>query len=187
MFSNLRLLLFQKLLFLLHLLDILHNICLVLIHSFSMAPPSDSETNEIVEMTSSLSKVHSLKAAIFHTTAFKLSLEINKNKVTLKTLNAFLKVLYNVSNIKKKQITFSQYSRIHHDGPKIAICETASNMVFVLNSSFTTKDHYFHHAVQEAIQAFNSTLEHFGYNRPLEMYDSLLHQSHPPAQHPLYK
>ena len=106
----------------------------------TMAP--NAETEDIITMTSDFSKVHSLKAAIFHTMAFKLSLEINKNKITPKCLIAFLNVLYNVTQIKKK-ITFEQYSRIHLEGPKIAICETASNVVFVLNSSFTSKDQYF--------------------------------------------
>ena len=118
----------------------------------------DSETDEIVTILSNLSKVHSLKAAIFHTMAFKLSLEINKNKVTHKSLIAFLKVLYNLAKRKKKKITFEQYSRLHLDEPKIAICETASNVVFVLNSSFTTKDHYFRAAIEEAITAFNNML-----------------------------
>ena len=103
-----------------------------------MAP--NAETDDIITMTSDFAKVHSLKAAIFHTMAFKLSLEINKNKITPKCLIAFLKVLYNVKQIKKKKVTFEQYSRIHFEGPKIAICETASNVVFVLNSSFTSKD-----------------------------------------------
>ena len=98
----------------------------------------NAETEDINTMTS---KVHSLKAAIFHTMAFKLSLEVNKNKVTPKPFIAFLKVLYNVTQIKKKKITFDQNSRIYHKGPKVAICETASNVVFVLNSSFTAKDH----------------------------------------------
>ena len=113
-----------------------------------MAP--NAETEDIITMTSDFSKVHSLKAAIFHTMAFKLSLEVNKNKVTPKSFIAFLKVLYNVTQIKKKKITYDQYSRIHLEGRKIAICETASKVVFVLNSSFTTKDHYFHTALQEA-------------------------------------
>ena len=122
-------------------------------------------------MTSSNSKVHSLKAAIFHTMAFKLSLEINNNKITPKSLIAFLKVLYNVTQIKKKTITFEQYSRIHDDTPKLAICETASNVVFVLNSSFTTKDQYFRVAIQEATDAFNNMLKDFGYTQQLEIYD----------------
>ena len=54
-------------------------------------------------MTSTTSKVHSLKAAIFRTMAFKLSLDINNNKITPKSLIAFLKVLYNVTQIKKKK------------------------------------------------------------------------------------
>ena len=131
-------------------------------------------------MTSEFSKVHSLKAAIFHTMAFKLSLEIHKNKITPKCLIAFLKVLYNVTQIKKKKITFEQYSRIHLQGPKIAICETASNVVFVLNSSFTSKDQYFRTALQEATDAFNHMLKDFGYTQKLELYDPIQHQTHPP-------
>ena len=147
-----------------------------------MAP--NAETEDIITMTSVFSKVHSLKAAIFHTMAFKLSLEINKNKVTPKSLIAFLKVLYNVTQIKKKKITFDQYSRIHLDGPKFAICKTASNVVFVLNSSFITKDYYFHTALQEATDAFNNMLQDFGYTQKLEINNPLQHQTHPPQQHP---
>ena len=149
-----------------------------------MAP--NAETEDIVTMTSDFSKVHSLKAAIVLTMAFKLSLEINKNKMIPKSLIAFLKVLYNVRQIKKKKITFDQYSRIQLEGSKIAICETASNVVFVLNSSFTTKDHYFRTALQEATDAFNNMLKDFGYTQKLEIYDPLQHQAHPPQQHPLF-
>ena len=145
------------------------------------------ETEDIVTVASNLSKEHSLKAAIFHTMAYKLSLEINKNKITPKTLIAFLKVLYNNSQIKKKTITFKQYSRIYVAGPKIAICETASNVVFVLNSSFTSKDQYFRAAIQEAMTAFNNTLQDFGYTQTHEYYDTNTHQAHPPPQHPLFQ
>ena len=117
--------------------------------------------------------------------AYKLSLEINKNKITPKTIIAFLKVLYNVAQIKTKKITFEQYSRIHLTGPKIAICETASNAVFVLNSAFTSKDQYFKTAIQEAILAFNNVLKNFGCTQTLEYYDHNVHQAHPPPQHPL--
>ena len=106
-----------------------------------MAP--NAEVEDIITMTSSQSKVQSLKAAIFHTMTYKVSLEINKNKITPKSIIAFLKVLYNVAQIKTKKNIFEQYSRIHLAGPKIAICETASNAVFVLNSAFTSKDKYF--------------------------------------------
>ena len=97
--------------------------------------------------------------------AFKLSLEINKNKTTPISLIAFLKVLYNVTQIKKKKITFDQYSRNHLQGPKIAICETASNVVFVQNSSFNTMDHYIRTALQEATDAFSNMLKDFGYTK----------------------
>ena len=85
-----------------------------------MAPPQKSEIKKIVQSTES--KVHSLKAAIFHTMAYKMSLEINKGDITLPTRRSFLKVLYNVCQIRKKDITFEQYYRIHVHGPKIAIC-----------------------------------------------------------------
>ena len=64
-----------------------------------MAP--NAEVEDIMNMTSSHSKAQSLKAAIFHTMAYKLSLEINNNKITPKSLIAFLKVLYNVAQVKK--------------------------------------------------------------------------------------
>ena len=89
----------------------------------------DSETEDVFTVASNLSKVHSLKAAIFHTMAYKLFLEINKIRITPKTLIAFLKVLYNFSQIRKKKITFEQYSRIHFADLKIAICETTSNVL----------------------------------------------------------
>ena len=128
----------------------------------------DSETEDVVTVASNLSKVHSLKAAKFHTMAFKLSLDIYKNKITQNSLIAFLKVLYNISKIKKKKITFQPYFRLHLGGPKIVICETTSNVVFVLNSSFTSKDHYFCAATDEAMTAFNNTLQEFGYTQTLE-------------------
>ena len=119
--------------------------------------------------------------------AYKLSLEINKNKVTPKTIIAFLKVIYIIAQIKTNKISFEQYSRIHLAGPKIAICETASNAVFVLNSAFTSKDQYFKTAIQEAILAFNNVLEDFGCTQTLENYDPSVHQAHPPSQHPLFQ
>ena len=114
--------------------------------------PQDTKTNQVKLIPSTTA--HSLKAAIFHTMAFKLSLEINSDQITSSTKRSFLKVLYNVCKIKKKNINFEQYARLHLDGPKIAICETASNAVFVVNSSFTTKDNYFRVAIDEAGEAF---------------------------------
>ena len=119
--------------------------------------------------------------------AYKLSIEINKNKITPKTIIAFFKVLYNIAQIKTEKITFEQYSRIQLAGPKIAICETASNAVFVLNSAFTSKDQYFKTAIQEAILAFNIVLKEFGYIQTFEYYDPNVHQAHTPSQHPLFQ
>ena len=81
-----------------------------------------------------------------------------------------------------KNINFEQYTRIHLDGPKIAICETASNAVFILNSSFTTKDNYFRTAIDEACEAFNKIMTEFGYTQKLELYDPTRHQTNPPQQ-----
>ena len=85
----------------------------------------NAEVEDIITMASSQSKVHSLKAAIFHTMAYKLSFEINKNKITPKAIIAFLKVLYNVAQIKTKKLLSnstlafiwlaqkSQFARLH--------------------------------------------------------------------------
>ena len=62
-----------------------------------MAPP-DSKTNIISSTTA-----NSLKAAIFHTMALKLSHEINNDQITVSTKRTFLKVLYNVCKIKKEK------------------------------------------------------------------------------------
>ena len=95
----------------------------------------------------------------------------NKGNVTLPTRRSFLKVLYNVCQIKKKQIILEQYYRLHVEGPKIAVCETTSETVFVLNSAFTTKDNYFQAALDDAIDAFNAILLDFGYTQQLQRYD----------------
>ena len=146
--------------------------------------PHKSEITQLV--TSTDSKVHSLKAAIFHTMAYKMSLEINKGNITLPTRRSFLKVLYNVCQIKKKHISFEQYYRLHVDGPKIAICETTSDTVCVLNSAFTTMDNYFQVALDDAIDAFNATLLNFGYTQQLQRYNHETHQVHPPPKHPFW-
>ena len=108
----------------------------ILFQNISTSPPSspftttlvmapNAEVEDIITMTSSQSKVHSLKAAVFHTMAYKLSLEINKNKITSKTIIAFLKILYNVAQIKTKKLLSnstlafiwlaqkSQFARLH--------------------------------------------------------------------------
>ena len=77
-----------------------------------------------------------------------MSLEIIRDKITPSTKKASLEVLYNVCRIKKKNISFQQYPRIQIDGPKIAVCETASDSVFVISISFMSKDTYFHHALE---------------------------------------
>ena len=113
-----------------------------------------------------------------------MSMEINNNALTNSTKRSFLKVLYNVCQIKKKNINFEQYLRVHIDGPQIAICETTSEYVFVLHSSVTTNDHYFQIALEEAI--FNAILVDFGYTQKLQKYDANTHQTHPQQKHPFW-
>ena len=62
-----------------------------------MAPPEP----EIHENPASFSNAHSLKAAIVHTMAFRMSLEINNYELTIPTKTAILKDLYNVCRIRK--------------------------------------------------------------------------------------
>ena len=85
---------------------------------------------------------------------------------------------------QKKQINFKQNYRIHVEGPKIAVCETTSDTVFVLNSAFTAKDTYFQTALDDAIDAFNATLLDFGYTQQLQRYNPETHQVHPLSKHP---
>ena len=148
-----------------------------------MAPADSKTTTKFVSTTNA----NSLKAAIFHTMAFKLSLEINTAKVTIPTKRSFLKALYKVCKTKKKPISFEQKARIHLDGPKIAICETTSDMVFVLNTTFTSNDDYFNMAIKEAGDAFNQALVHFGCNQKVEKYDPKVHRVNPPQPHPFFK
>ena len=148
-----------------------------------MTPPQDPKNKSKLLFTTN---TKSLKAAIFHTMAFKISLEINIDKITDSTKTSFLKVLYNVCKIKKKQIKFEQYACIHLDGPKIAFCETVSNTVFVQNSSFSTREKYFRVAKDEACSAFNAMMLDFGYSQKLEIYDPQTHQVHPPQRHPFH-
>ena len=91
-----------------------------------------------------------------------MSLEIKNGTVTLPTRRSFLKVFYNVCQIKKKHLNFEQYYRIHVEALKIAVCETTSETV-----------------LDEAID--------FGYTQKLQRYDPETHQAHPPSKHPFWQ
>ena len=117
---------------------------------------------------------------------FKMSLEIINDNDTIPTKRSFLKVLYNLCKVKKKNITFEQYAGIHLDGRKIAICEMVTDTVFLLNSSFTTNDTCIRVAIDEACEAFNKMMQDFGYKHKLEIYDPNTHQTNPLQQHPLF-
>ena len=111
-----------------------------------------------------------------------ISLDINNNKLTIRSKFTYLKVLHNVCRCKKKNITFEQYARIYYDGTKIAKCATVSDTVFVLHSAFTSKDNYFQAAIQEATDVFNIKMLDFGYHQNLELYDLQTHQVHLPQK-----
>ena len=147
--------------------------------------PQTSEIKNLVNST--ISKIHRLKAAIFQTMAYKMSLETNNGKVSLHTSRSFLKVLYHVCQIKKKHLDFEQCYRIDVEGPKIAVCETTWETVLVLNSAFTIKDNFFQVALDDAIDAFNATVVDFGYTQKLHRYDPETHQVHPPSKHPFWQ
>ena len=102
-----------------------------------------------------------------------MSLEINNGTLTLPTRRSFLKVLYNVCQVKKKRLNFEQYYRIHVEGPKIAVSETTSGTVLVSNSAFTTKDNCFQVALDDAIDALIATLIDLGYTQKLQRYDPI--------------
>ena len=88
------------------------------------------------------STVQILKAAIFHTNAFKLSIEINDDKSTAATTRSFPKVLYKVCQIRKKNVIFASYNRLQID------------------------------ALEEARQAFNAVIFDFGFHQKLEQRNS---------------
>ena len=75
----------------------LQNHCLSLINFLKLAP-QDSKT-KIIPSTAA----NSLKAAIFHTIAFKLSPELNNDQIIYLTKRSFLKVVYNVCKIKNQK------------------------------------------------------------------------------------
>ena len=124
-----------------------------------MAPPAPKNT------IASPSSVHKLEAAIFHTMAFTLSLEIYNDKITSSTKRSFLKVFNNVCKVKKKPINFEEVSRIKETVRKIAICETTSFAVFILNSAFTSKENYSRVTIDEACDAFNAVMIDIGYTK----------------------
>ena len=95
---------------------------------------------------------------------------------------AFINVLHNICQTKMNSISFERYSRIHMDGPKIAACETACDSVFVINTSFASKDAYFLHALAEACDAFNAAMLEFSYTQNLEPCNPTQHQVQPPQK-----
>ena len=148
-----------------------------------MAP--NAEVEDIITMTPSQSKVQNLKAAIIQ---WLINFLLKSTRIKSPQDDyCFTQSSLQCCPDQDKKITFEQYSRIHLAGPKIAICETASNAVFILNSAFTSKEQYFKTDIQEAILAFNNVLKDFGYTQTLEYYDPNVHQAHPPPQHPLFQ
>ena len=129
----------------------------------------------------STTNAHSLKAAIFHTMASKLSLEINNDKITESTKRSILKVLYIVCKIKKKQINFEHYARIHLAQKSQYV--KPYHIRFSSYSSFTTKDDHLCVALDEACSAFKAMMLDFEYSQKFELNDPQTHQIHPP-QHP---
>ena len=119
--------------------------------------------------------------------AFKLPVEANNEKISLSTKRSFLKVFLQYLPFKKEPNQLEQYAGLHFEAPENAkrMSETASDALFVIDTSFTTKDTYFKHALAEACDAINTTMEKVGHTQ-LQQYDPAIHQFHAPQQHPLY-
>ena len=137
------------------------------------------KTKLILPKTQGLSKLPSSGHSLSN---FRLKV-ITKN---LKFYKTFIpQSALNICRIKKKHINVEQYDRLRLDDQKMAICETTSDALLIIDTSFTTKDHYFKHALSEACEAFNATMKDFAYTQRLQQYDLAVHQFHAPQQHPL--
>ena len=81
--------------------------------------------------------------------------------------------------------TSSQNNQTVFSGARIAICETNSSNVFVIDrTSFEQNNFYFLLAVQEAMAAFIFVLNDFGFSQMLEPYDPKNHPTqHTSSQH----
>ena len=161
---NHRRFLFWKLLFFHTLFLCLLGSLLLLPHRTTRTSPSMAPPEPKNKITTS-SNVNSLKPTFFHTKAFILSLEVNNDKMTSATKRSFRKFLNNRCQIKKKHINFQQYFPIHESSRKIAIRETASDSVFILNDAFTSEDNYFKVHQDEACNAFNAIMLDCGYTQ----------------------
>ena len=131
--------------------------------------PSTVSTSGQTNQTDPSFNAHSLKAAICKTLALKIGNEINNDTIAPSTRRAFFKILYNIFLLSSKKIPFEQYYRLPVWRPRIAICETNSSNVFVIDrSSFEQNIFYFLRAVQEVLDAFSSVLNDFGFSQKLE-------------------
>ena len=137
---------------------------------------TSSQTNQTV---SSFNE-HSLKAPIFKILALKIGNEINNSTIAPSIRRSFFKILFNLFLLSSKKIPFEQYYCLRVSGPRIAICETNTSNVFVIDrTSFEQSNFYFLHAIQEAMDAFKSVLNDFGLSRKLEAYDPKKHPTQP--------
>ena len=94
-----------------------------------------------------------------HHMAFELPFDINNDRSTAATTRSSLKVLY--AELRYK-----------------------SDAVLIIDSSFTKKDQFFHLALEEARDVFNSVVRDLDISS--EKYSPAIHQTNPPQHNPLY-
>ena len=126
-----------------------------------MLAPDNSETEDVVTVAANLSKVHSLKATIFHTMAYKFSLKINKNKLTPKTPIAFLKVLYNVAQKEKEKNQLRAVLSNSFSWPKDRYLGNYIKCCFCFKFLFHIKGSIFSHRHTRSNDCFQQHLPRF--------------------------
>ena len=138
--------------------------------------PSTVSTSSETNQTVSSFNAHSLRAEIVKTLSLNFGNDINNGTIAPSTRRAFFKRLHNIFFLYSKKILYEQYYRLHISGLPIAICQTNSSNLFVIDrTSFEQNNFYFLHALQEAVNAFNSVLHDFGFSQKLETYGPKKH------------
>ena len=90
---------------------------------------SPSQTNHTVSSINA----HSIKSAISKILALKIGNEINKGTNAPSIRRASFEILFNIFLFYSKKIPFEKYYRLQRSGAPIAIYETNSSNVFVID------------------------------------------------------
>ena len=121
-------------------------------------------------------KAKSLKGAIFHTMAIKLSLEVNNYRITISTKKSCLKILYNIFKIKKKHRNFEQYDQLLLDGPQN--CHLWNSLIYGFRPKliFYYQRRKLYSCTRRSLWRFQKRMLHFGYAQNIELYNPQLNE-----------